>query len=198
MRMIVNAKSVAIVSMALAIVVLPWGSAQAQQSRMGATTRPAMGVKEGPFAGHTEMHNAYTHLEEAKDYLGKSKDVFGPHRANALTSVNNAMASILAGVQAAGAGAKADARETSEPPVNETMTKQQRRMMPMMYDAHYQLLQAQTDLRHTADAYGGNRDKALADVGQALNEVQAGMQYAEANQAAKSTGAKPAATPKKN
>jgi hypothetical protein len=133
-----------------------------------------------------DMQAALRDLREAQQKLQSAADNKGGHRVKALQLTQQAIAEVQAGVQyAAQHGDKNVGNVPAEAAIQPTGNQ------PVMNAAVQYLQRAVKYLQSGANDKGGHRLKAVTAAQQAIREVQAGIQYADAHPGA--AGTQPAA-----
>lgn len=112
-----------------------------------------------------EFKAAISQLAVAKSSLEKAGDKWGGHRIQAIHFVDAAL-------EATGQSHVVAPGEMNSGPKDEPAA---------MQSGISSLQSAQSDFEKSGNQWGGKRAKALADISQALKELQAGIDYAKAN-----------------
>jgi hypothetical protein len=156
---------------------------------------PPAGPRAGRGAGrqpHMEMalmrlRNAHTDLESALPDKGGNRE-------KAIHDVEQAASSVEAGIKyaedhaeefgrgargARGAAARGATPATAPTPSTPVTTPGTFRRQPQMDKALNRLRTARTDLEAALPDKGGNREKAIQDIDQAIHSVEAGIKYAD-------------------
>lgn len=113
----------------------------------------------------TEYQAGIAQLRAAKGYLEKAGDKWGGYRVKAITSIDQAF-------QALGVSTQSTPTEMHAGNVD---------LPTMMNDAISNLQTAKTDFAKAGNGWGGRREKAVALVNQALQQLQQGISWAKAN-----------------
>jgi hypothetical protein len=136
-----------------------------------------------------EMQAALRDLQHAQQKLQSGADNKGGHRAKALQLTQQAIVDVQQGIQyATQHGDKNVGAVPPETPVQPTGNQ------PAMNAALQYLQHASQYLNSGGSDKGGHRVKAVAHVQEAMQEVQAGIQYADAHSGAAAQPAAAAAT----
>lgn len=141
-----------------------------------ATVVSCVSVYSAASAAQDQPHMQYalSALEDAKSELASAKANKGGHRVKALEQVNQAIAEVKLGIEAASSTGNLPL-EGALMPASPTGDQDQ----PHMEKALSSLQTAKSELASAKANKGGHRVKALSHVIQAISEVKAGMEYAE-------------------
>jgi hypothetical protein len=137
------------------------GSSQAQTSspKQPSNKRPTTAQQNVP----AEYQAGIAELRIAKGYLEKAGDKWGGYRVRAIATIDRAFKMV-------GVSPESTPQEMESGNVDE----------PGMMDSGMSSLQtAKGDFEEAGDDWGGRREKALSLINQALNDLQAGIDWAK-------------------